>query len=600
MRSMIRSWASIALALLLPAGLLASETISKNGSFELGPGPNGPDERKAADWTLFGPTAERSAEEALTGTHSLKIFGSDTTVGGFQDVAVNPGDAITISAMLYTRSTDKIGGDAAAKIKLEFYDASDVQIGSGTELTVLNGSSTPDVWTPGSIGPMTAPAGAAKARMVCVWTYTNTSMGSAYWDDCQLLVNGTDMLSNGSFETAGVSGQTPFGIDFWTGFGTQEKSQDVALDGTSSAKLHAGDMFGQFDGLFQDMVDLAAGDHIKIKAFVWNPSVGGLVGSASAAIKLEFFPTSGTTLPPPEEFLDFDANDPTEVWIPVTYVTTVPTDITLARIVILANDTDPNNGPVYVDTAKVTRSNSADPNAPDPNLNLLSNASFEDGTSGSNGLTNWTEFRGLGCQARKNAFEVPAIDGTSVLKISGDCVAGVYQDVPVFPGDTLTITAFFRSKATDPFGDPPGSTAGVKVEWVGGVVPPQIDIGDPSQNNTATAATPTDTWTQLDIDYVMPPGSAALARATVIISQGNSTDSVVYFDALEAVVTNIFDGADVDADGDEDLLDFAEFQHCFSGSGGGLGYPCMVFDSDEDNDVDLADLNFFLPRMTGP
>ncbi len=581
------------------AGVVATATarqgILKNGSMELGTGPGGIDERRAAGWEFFGSTVERSAEENLEplgGGFSLKAFGGATVVGAFQDLDVLPGEMVTISAELYTRATDHVGGDAFAGIKLEFLDGSDELIGSGTELPVLDSGSPSDTWTPASIGPVAAPAGAVKTRFTCLWVFTNQSQGSAYWDNCQLTIDGgEDLLKNGDFEEAGTSQATPFGITNWIGFGTQEKSEEVALDGSSSAKIGVGgDSGSTFSGLFQDMADLEAGDRVLLNAHVFSPNAGGLSASAAAAIKLEFFPSGGAEIPPPEEALDFDENAPTDSWELVSYTTTVPDNITLARIVLLANDEIDTNGPVYFDSADAERSSQ-------PGTNQLLNPSFEMGAGGANGLTNWVEFRGLGCSARKNAFEVPADDGLSVLKITGNCVAGIYQEIEVTPGEMLTISSFVRSRTADPFNDPL-AMAGVKVEWQAGNIPGQIDIGGPT--NTVTASDPADTWNNVFIDFTMPPGSAAGSRFTVIAALSNALEANVFFDSCEAVVLNKFDGADLDGDDDQDMLDFARLQTCYSGPGGGLGWPCIVYDQDDDLDVDGPDANFFYPRITGP
>lgn len=597
MRHRVTTVGTISLALLASTLLYARENIVRNGSLELGPGPGGLDPRRALDWTFFGgSTVERSDEANHTpdGAWALKVFGGETTVGAYQDVPVAPGDNVTISALLYTRSNDRIGGDAQAKIKLEFLDAGGQPIGTGTEITVLDGSSPPNVWTPGSIGPLSAPSGAAAARMVCVWTWVNQSLGSAYWDDCTLTVNGgPNLLSNPDYELPGYNENTPFGIDEWIGFGGQWKSQDVAYHGASSVRVQTGGETGAaYSGLYQDMGVLEAGDHLFMRCWVYNPSVGGLTANSAAAIKLEFFPASGGELPPPEEALDFDENAPLDTWTLVSYTTTVPPEITLARIVMIAFDEIDTNGPVYVDLARAERGSA-------PGVNQLLNASFEQGTSGPNGLTHWTEFRGLGCSARKNAFEVPAYDGFSVLKISGSCVAGVYQEIEVQPGEQLTISAYFYSDSDNPFNDPQ-SRAGVKVEWRAGNVPPQVDIGG-QPFNTIYAGAPTDTWLPLYIDYTMPPGSAATARYTVIVARGEAESAQVYFDAAEAVVLNLFDGADVDGDVDQDLLDFYHMQRCFSGTGvPALEWNSITFDADDDDEVDWADFQYLAPRFTGP
>jgi hypothetical protein len=74
----------------------------------------------------------------------------------------------------------------------------------------------------------------------------------------------------------------------------------------------------------------------------------------------------------------------------------------------------------------------------------------------------------------------------------------------------------------------------------------------------------------------------------------------VYFDACEAVVLNRFNGSDNDADFDQDLHDFAGLQRTFTGPGGPMKWGGIVFDSDDDDDVDWIDYNWFAPRLTGP
>jgi hypothetical protein len=57
---------------------------------------------------------------------------------------------------------------------------------------------------------------------------------------------------------------------------------------------------------------------------------------------------------------------------------------------------------------------------------------------------------------------------------------------------------------------------------------------------------------------------------------------------------------DCDGDCDVDLTDFAAFQLCFSGPGGGLDDGCGCADLDNDGDVDLNDFNGFQLAFSGP
>ena len=58
--------------------------------------------------------------------------------------------------------------------------------------------------------------------------------------------------------------------------------------------------------------------------------------------------------------------------------------------------------------------------------------------------------------------------------------------------------------------------------------------------------------------------------------------------------------ADADNDGDVDQLDFAAFQLCYAGSGGGVPPGCDCWNRDKDNDVDINDFTKFNDCWTGP
>lgn len=58
--------------------------------------------------------------------------------------------------------------------------------------------------------------------------------------------------------------------------------------------------------------------------------------------------------------------------------------------------------------------------------------------------------------------------------------------------------------------------------------------------------------------------------------------------------------ADADKDGDVDQADFAVFQKCYSGPGGGMYPGCLCFDRGRDNDVDPDDLAAFNACASGP
>jgi len=584
----------VALTLLAcPALLLAEQNIVKNGSMESGSGPAGIDPFVADQWTEFGENVERSPTANLEPPgegHALKSFGdsNSSSAGGSQIITgVGVGDNVTASVWVYTPDFDKLGGSGEAGIVLEFLDQFGGTI-SLQQLYVLNASSSANTWIEAAVGPLAAPSNTTKVRISCrlKWTPGNIS-GACYWDDAQVSIeSGPNAVLNGDFETAGPSpGQSPVGIDDWTGFNDQEKSSEITAEhGSYTLRLGTDDAYS---GLYQNMGTLSAGDQIYLQALVWNPSADPLNGTSIAGIKLEF--DANAEVPPAEENLAFDANATADTWTPVTLSTTVPDEATVARIVCIYVGDGGTTGELHFDAVSAERGSA-------PGVNQLLNASFEDGTGGANGLDGWTEFYSDVSECRKSCLQGTELDGICSARATGTSVAGVYQEIEVTPGESLDIEVNILTPSFAQLTG--GGTAGVKVEWAVGGVPGNIDIG--GATNTIDAGAPTDTWIPIYIDYTMPEGTSALVRFVNIISKGNALTGTVYFDSCEAVVLNAFDGSDIDGDDDEDTGDYAWLQRTFTGAGGGLVFNGMTFDADDDEDVDVADWNYFVPRFTGP
>ena len=78
-----------------------------------------------------------------------------------------------------------------------------------------------------------------------------------------------------------------------------------------------------------------------------------------------------------------------------------------------------------------------------------------------------------------------------------------------------------------------------------------------------------------------------------------SWQHVVLGDPLARVEAVVDLTADLDADGDVDLVDFASFQVCFGGRGAAPSGGCLAADLDGDDDVDLLDFAAFSLDFTG-
>jgi len=591
-----RTFCLVCAALLAGGAALGDQQVAKNGSMESGDGPNAVDPQIAANWTEFGVNVERSPGANLVpvdGEYALKAFGDGTSssVGAFQEVTgITPGQSVSASVKLYARGDDKLRGSGEAGLVLEFLNLFGGTI-SSQSVYPLNDGSPADTWITASVGPLVAPANTARIRVTCRLRWTPGDVGgAAYWDDAVATVNsGPNRLLNGDFETAGNNpGQSSAGIDDWTGFNDQEKSGLFSDHGDFSLQLGT---TAAYSGLFQTMSTLNEGDRILLKANAYIPMVEPLTGNTRAGIKLEF--AANTQVPPAVETLPIDQNTPTDSWELVTLNAVVPDDVTIARMTCIYVADAGSGGEIHMDSAFAERSGA-------PGVNQLMNESFEGGPGGAGGIDDWTEFNGSGSECQKSCFVVPALDGDCTARATGTAIAGLFQEITVAPGETLTFTVRMRNPSFAPLTG--GTTkAGVKIEWRIGGVPDPVDIGIPNSSpNTIGPGAPIDTWVPLYLDYTMPPGTSANARYVLIIEKGNALSGVIYFDSIEAVVIDAFNGSDVDGDADEDMHDFARMQNAANGAGVPHGWPGTVFDADSDGDLDYVDLATFVALLTGP
>lgn len=107
------------------------------------------------------------------------------------------------------------------------------------------------------------------------------------------------------------------------------------------------------------------------------------------------------------------------------------------------------------------------------------------------------------------------------------------------------------------------------------------------------------TMTDLN-DLIASSANWTLFDATAINDAGQITGYGRHLGLKHAFLLTPAGNGDFDGDGDVDLVDFGQFQICFTGPGGGPLTPtCAAADFDGDNDVDLADFGGFQLAFTG-
>ncbi len=143
-------------------------------------------------WTNFGENGPNVYHETLmprSGSFHLKVFGAFTgptnNSGAFQDLPAQPGQTWRASAYVATPTNDAIRSTSRARVELEFYDASANLLSPVASSGDFTADDLQNVYRLLSV-TASAPAGTARARIVCLYEQRWQTKGSVFFDDADL------------------------------------------------------------------------------------------------------------------------------------------------------------------------------------------------------------------------------------------------------------------------------------------------------------------------------------------------------------------------------------------------------------------------------
>ena len=107
-----------------------------------------------------------------------------------------------------------------------------------------------------------------------------------------------------------------------------------------------------------------------------------------------------------------------------------------------------------------------------------------------------------------------------------------------------------------------------------------------------------------DFNTVTGPTAGLMEGMDAFAVKVSMVDGVYTWDTNSSLIVDnvLFTpiASSLDADSDLDLADYAVFQQCYSGDGGGIAAGCENADADSDNDVDVDDYSIMSTFFTGP
>lgn len=512
-----------------------------------------------ADWVGFGIRAVDNTSER-SGAWCAKISTwanpGNLDSGLYQEFAVRPGQVWRASSWWRNPTASALTGTNVARLDLEWFDSAGVPISVDTR-TALTSASPKDIYIQSTLQAQ-APAGAAKARFVLKVIQNGTPGGSVFVDDADLQL----VTTNAGFEDLGPAGNV--GLYGWLKVGNTFDSPLFPRTGTRGGKL-----YGRFTGspnvstASQDFA-VRPGDVWSLGSWWYNASSDFMRGSNTAGPVLEWRDSRlnllGTT-----SVTALSASSPQDKHTLARVMAVAPPGAVWGRAIMNFSQPGSDAGAAFVDDVNLVR--------------MLANSSVDDfGPGGDIPLYGWNSF---------GASSAPALNprtGTNAGKLFGNFsgpynTSGVFQDLPVEPGQRWHATAWWFNASNDYMRGL--NETFTNIEWrdaAGNLI--HVDSA-PALN----AASPQDSYQRVDVAGIAPAGAATARLVMLFIQAGSDTGAAFYDDVTFDLETPCV--ADLDLDGNVDLNDFFEFLNAFDVGGADA-------DVDGSGIVDLSDFFAFL------
>jgi beta-glucanase (GH16 family) len=418
-----------------------------NNGLELWDGSNFP------GWTTYFSNGNITNDpaNARTGTNAARLSGQFPTnsaaneSGLYQERTAAAGQLWQATVWAQSTPGQPLRGLNHADLKLEFLDANGAFL-DRDEIVCVSSNSAPG-YQPFVLRRV-APKWTARARIAMAFFQQNNATGAADFDDAELkqvTANDPRPTLNPGFEDGRGSS-----VPNWTTWNNvvpnviHDANTNHARTGTEALEI-----FGPFNGqsncgAFQDF-PAAPGE--MWQGSIWGRSRPGdpLGGGNSVRLKLEFYDTNSTLLG--TNLLTILNAASSTNYQPFTIRRTAPSGASRARFTAEFLQANYAGGAVDLDDAQVGLLTAANTNR------FLLNAGFETGQG--NEFGEWVAY-GPGTLQNVSRDPLPgnARSGAQCLQMWGayngqNNSSGLYQDIPVAPGETWQASIWARNRPGD-------------------------------------------------------------------------------------------------------------------------------------------------------
>ncbi len=337
-------WIGYGFGLLVYAAFATSSPAQlQNASFEYG-------DSNASYWVFFNnviPNVQRDFGNSRTGTEDLKVFGGFNAdpnySGAYQDVLATAGDTWKATVFVKSLSSDPMGTNNIATLKIEFHDATNGFL-AAQEVDVNQNNLTLNVYTQ-LVLTATAPPNTMYARYALVFKNVAFNSGSVYFDDAEFA---STQLENPGFEFGDTNALN------WVFFNNVIpnvlRNSGNSHTGTQDLKMFGGfNADPNYSGAYQDVL-ATAGQAWMATAWVQSLSSDPIGTNNAATLKIEFEDTTNGLLAAQE--VDVNQNNLTlNVYTQLVLTATAPPNTMLSRYTLLFKNVAYSSGSVYFDDA---------------------------------------------------------------------------------------------------------------------------------------------------------------------------------------------------------------------------------------------------------